>query len=414
VRVDVAVLGAGIVGTSVAAHLAMRGVKTALVDRRDPGRETSFGNAGLIEPSGVVPLAFPRDPVVLAKAALGRLPHVNLHLGALPALAPYLTRYWTESSEAGRRRSAEALYPLLSRAVEAHRELLTKAGAAKLLHPTGFYRIFRSARSFEQHLAFETKVEASYGFRYQVMSPEEVAARDPAIRPVYHKAVWWKDAVAVRSPGEAVTAIATLAARKGAALLVGDARSLRPEGTGFRLDTARGELEADTVVVALGPWSTDVTEQFGLKLPFAVKRGYHMHFAPGSEAKFDTPLVDMDGGYFLAPMPRGLRLTTGVEFARRDAPPSPVQIERTKPMANQLVRLGAPLDPEPWLGRRPCLPDSVPVIGRLKRADNVVVAFGHQHLGLTMGPITGRLVADIVTGAPPVVDPAPYRPERFG
>ena len=110
------------------------------------------------------------------------------------------------------------------------------------------------------------------------------------------------------------------------------------------------------MVVALGPWSTDVTEQFGLKLPFAVKRGYHMHFAPGSEAKFDTPLVDMDGGYFLAPMPRGIRLTTGVEFARRDAPPTPVQIERTRPMANQLVRARRPARPASpgWGGGRAC------------------------------------------------------------
>ncbi|CUU42943.1 Glycine oxidase [Blastochloris viridis] len=410
---DVAVLGAGIVGSSVAAHLAMRGVRTALIDRREPGRETSFGNAGLIEPSGVVPLGFPRDPAVLVKAVLGTLPQVNLHLSALPALAPFLWRYWRQSSQAGRRRSAAALFPLLSRAVAAHRELLDKAGAGHLLHPTGFYRLYRSPRTFEHHFAFESQVEASYGFSYQIMSPDEVAAREPAIRPVYHKAVWWKDSVAVRSPGEAVTAIAGLAARQGAALLRGDARTLSRSGGGFRVETAEGEVEADTVVVALGPWSTDLTEQFGLRLPFAVKRGYHMHFEPGGGAMLTTPLVDIDGGYFLAPMPRGLRLTTGVEFARRDAPPTPVQIARTRPMASELVPLGAALDPEPWLGRRPCLPDSLPVIGRLKRAENVVLAFGHQHLGLTMGPITGRLVADIITGAAPVVDPEPYRPERF-
>ncbi|WP_170263567.1 NAD(P)/FAD-dependent oxidoreductase [Blastochloris sulfoviridis] len=412
-RVDVVVLGAGIVGASAAAHLARRGVRTALVDRRAPGKETSFGNAGLIEPSGVVPMAFPRDLATLAKAALGLLPQSNYHLSALPALLPFLWRYRQQSTHANRLRSGVALFPLLSRAVEAHRELLTAAGAAHLLHPTGFYRLFRAPESFERYLSFELAVEAGYGSPYEILSPAEVAARDPAIRPVFHKAVWWKDAVAVRSPGEAVTAIAGLVPRHGGLLLTGDARSLRRDGTGFRVDTGAGPLEADTVVVALGPWSTDVTEQFKLKLPFAVKRGYHMHFEPGSDAKFDTPFVDMEGGYFLAPMPRGIRLTTGVEFALRDAPPTPVQIERTRPMANELVALGPPLDPEPWMGRRPCLPDSLPVIGRLTGAEGVVLAFGHQHLGLTLGPITGQLVADIVTGTAPVVDPAPYRPERF-
>ncbi|NJL09142.1 MAG: FAD-dependent oxidoreductase, partial [Methylacidiphilales bacterium] len=153
------------------------------------------------------------------------------HLSALPALLPFLWRYRQQSTHANRLRSGVALYPLLSRAVAAHRELLNAAGAAHLLHPTGFYRLFRSAESFESHLSFELAVEAGYGFNYEILSPAEVSARDPAIRPVFHKAVWWKDAVAVRSPGEAVTAIAGLVPRHGGLLLTGDARSLRRDGT---------------------------------------------------------------------------------------------------------------------------------------------------------------------------------------
>ena len=412
-QADVVVLGGGIVGSSTAAHLAKRGVKTVLVDRREPGRETSYGNAGLIQPSGVIPTGFPTDPTMVLKAALKLLPHSNYHWTALPSLFPFLWRYRVQSCRKNLLASGRALVPLLSRAAEAHRELLGLAGATDLMHPTGYYRIFRRQSSLDSYLKNDMPVETSYGIHIEVLTPQQVVERNPAIKPAFEGAVWCKDSIAVRTPGEAVTAIAGLVPGFGGTVTRGDALSLRQEGGKWRVETADGTVSADTVVVALGPWSTEITKRFGLKLPFGTKRGYHQHFKLDTKKTVETPFVDVDNGYFVAPMPAGVRLTSGIEFAKRDAPPTPVQIRRIRPLAGELLPLGEAVEPEPWMGSRPCLPDSLPALGRLKAQPSIIAAFGHQHLGLTLGPITGRVVADLITGAEPQIDLSPYRPERF-
>jgi D-amino-acid dehydrogenase len=149
-------------------------------------------------------------------------------------------------------------------------------------------------------------------------------------------------------------------------------------------------------------------------IPLGIKRGYHLHLAPRGNAVLNHPVLDSDLGYLLAPMNRGIRLTTGVEFARRDAPPTPIQIERALPRARALFPLGEAVDAKPWMGARPCLPDMVPVIGKAPRHAGLWFDFGHQHHGLTLGPATGRLLAEMMTGETPFADPTPYAAARFG
>jgi D-amino-acid dehydrogenase len=153
--------------------------------------------------------------------------------------------------------------------------------------------------------------------------------------------------------------------------------------------------------------------RFGLRLPLAVKRGYHRHFRAQGNAGLTRPVLDAEVGYLVTPMEQGIRITTGAEFAARDAPPSPVQFDRIMPRARQLFPLGERADGKTWLGSRPCLPDSRPVIGRAPGQAGLWLALGHAHWGLTLGPATGRMIAEMMTGVPPFCDPAPYRAERF-
>ena len=158
----------------------------------------------------------------------------------------------------------------------------------------------------------------------------------------------------------------------------------------------------------------ELTQALGYDLPLAVKRGYHMHYRAAGEARLNTPMLDTERGYFLAPMRRGIRLTTGAEFALREAIRTPVQLGRAEPIARDLFPLAERLDAEPWMGARPCTPDMLPVIGPAPRHANLFFAFGHAHHGLTLAAVTGRLVAELMTGEAPFVDPAPYAPVRFG
>ena len=171
---------------------------------------------------------------------------------------------------------------------------------------------------------------------------------------------------------------------------------------------------AREAVVALGPWSDLVFAPLGYSIPLSVKRGYHLHLKPRGNAVLNHPVLDADQGFLLAPMDRGIRVTTGVEFVRRDAPPTPVQVERALPKAHALFPLGEPVDARPWMGARPCLPDMLPVIGKAPRHQGLWFDFGHQHHGLTLGPVTGRLLAEMMTGQTPFADPGPFAVERFG
>jgi D-amino-acid dehydrogenase len=201
--------------------------------------------------------------------------------------------------------------------------------------------------------------------------------------------------------------------RLGGARAIGEASTLEQAPAGWRVAAEKGPVEAREVVVALGAWSDTVIRPLGYRLPLGVKRGYHMHYQPAGNAVLNHTILDAETGYALAPMARGVRLTTGAEFADKDAPKTPVQLERAEPVAKKLFPLGRRLDPEPWMGVRPCTPDMLPVIGRAPRHNGLWLAFGHAHHGLTLGPVTGRLLGEMMTGEKPFIDPAPYRADRF-
>ena len=172
-------------------------------------------------------------------------------------------------------------------------------------------------------------------------------------------------------------------------------------------------MDGTHAVVALGPWAQDVLDPLGIRLPLEVKRGYHRHFKSKGNKGLNRPVLDAEVGYAMVPMEQGLRLTTGAEFAARDAPPTPVQFDRLMPQARALFPIGEPVEGEPWMGRRPCFPDSMPVIGPAPGQSNLWLDYGHAHWGLTLGPVSGRLLAEMMTGETPFTDPAPYRAERF-
>lgn len=412
-RTDVIVLGAGIIGTSVALHLAKRGLAVALVDRRGPGEETSYGNAGLIEGETVFPHPFPSDFAALLRIAAGRAPEANYHLAYLPRVAPWLLAYRAWSSPQRLVETAKLMRPLYARALAEHEALMAESGAEQYLRHTGWLKLYRTEPAFAA-TALERKVAEQYGIVHHVLDLDGARALEPALAPVFRNAVFWERVASVSDPLAVTRAYARRFVELGGRLVKGDAMTLRRAAQACQVDTEEGSIEAGHAVMALGPWTNDLLGAFQLRLPLAVKRGYHCQYHARGNASLARPVLDSEGGYVLAPMDQGIRLTTGVEFADRDAAPTPVQIDRVLPVAKRLFPLGAAVEASPWMGSRPSLPDSRPVIGQAPGHPWLWIAAGHAHWGLTLGPVTGRLVAEMMTGATPFCDPVPYRAERFG
>lgn len=411
---DVLVLGGGIVGVSIAVHLQMRGRQTILLDRRAPGEGTSFGNAGLIQREAVFPHLFPREMGALLGYALNLRTEAHYHARTLPHLLGPFARYWYYS-EPGRYQEVSRQYArLIAHCVEDHLALAEAAGAGDLLHPGGWTMAHASAQTLDDAARQAEVARREFGVDYTLLDAAGLAAAEPHLRAGLAGGLRWTQPVGVLDPHALTMAYVALFERLGGRLRFGDALSLARVGAGWQVGGIEASFRAPEAVIALGAWSPDITRPLGYDPPMFVKRGYHMHYKPEGNAFLNHAVFDVAHGYMLAPMRRGIRLTTGAEFADRDAPPTPVQLERVEPLAHELLpALGTRADPEPWLGSRPCTPDMLPIIGPAPGQRGLWFGFGHGHQGLTLGPTTGRLLAAMMTGDAPFTDPAAYRPDRF-
>ena len=412
-RFDVVVLGAGIVGICVALHLQKRARSVALVDRRGAAEETSFGNAGLIQREGVYPYGFPHDFGALLRYGLNRTIDAHYHPSALPHLVPFLWQYWRHSRPARHAEVARRYAKLIEHCVAEHEALAAEAGAGGFIRRVGWMRLFRTARERDRRFAEAERWRREFGINHRALDARALQEMEPHLAPVLVGALHWTDPISVDDPHGLALAYLRRFESLGGVFLQGNAASLEQDASRWRMRTASGPLEAASAVVALGPWADVLTRALGYHFPLAVKRGYHMHYRAAGEARLNHPVLDTERGYFLGALRRGIRLTTGAEFALRDAKRTPVQLARAEPIARELFPLAERLDAEPWMGSRPCTPDMLPVIGRAPRHPGLWFAFGHAHHGLTLGPVTGRLIAEMMTEEKPFLDPAPYAAERF-
>ena len=411
-RSDVIVLGAGIVGVSAALHLQARGRAVTLIDKGLPGAETSHGNAGLIERSSVIPYAFPRDLTTILAYASNRSVAVRYQPEFLARILPWLARYWWNSASERLNRAAREMLPLIERCIGEHEHFAGPAEVEPLMRREGWIEYYRSVRSFER--AAESAAELGpFQLSYDVLDSQALSRREPALQGDIAGALHWRDPATVSDPGAVTRAYAKLFTARGGALVTGDANGLEQDGEAWTIATPRARHRAGAAVVALGPWSDDLCRRFGYRFPLAYKRGYHMHYEAQGNAVLNHPICDAEAGFVLSPMMRGIRLTTGIELAARDAPSDTRQMKQAEQIARRIFPLGKAVDPAPWRGARPCLPDMKPIIGKAPRHDGLWFTFGHAHHGFTLGPVTGRLLGEMMTGEEPFTDPRPYAAERF-
>jgi D-amino-acid dehydrogenase len=414
-KADVLVLGAGMVGVGAALHLQQRGRDVILVDKHArAGEETSYGNGGLIESASVFPYTFPRDLKEILRYAMNRAPQVRYRFSDLPAFLPWLARYYMASAPERAHRSAMAVLPLIRASLIEHEALIAEAGVPELLRRSGWIKMYRRDATLANALR-DFERARQYGVQGDILDGKALLEREPHLGGEFAGAIHFTEPGFVLDPGGLAKAYAALFQREGGRFVVGDANTLHQEAGGrWRVATSNGAVNGREAVVALGPWADLVFRRLGYSIPLNVKRGYHLHLKPRGNAVLNRPVLDSDLGYVLAPMNRGIRLATGVEFARRDAPPTPIQLQNALPRARALFPLGEAVDAKPWMGARPCLPDMLPAIGKAPRHAGLWFDFGHHHHGLTLGPVTGRLLAEMMTGETPFADPKPFAVERFG
>ena len=407
---DVVVLGAGIVGVSAAIAARQRGLSVVLVDRREPGNETSYGNAGILSSGSIMPLNKPSLWNALPTYITNR--HAALRWDPVWAIrnVDWVVRFLANTAPSRLKPRATALHGLIGASLKLHREWIVKADAAQRIRETGWLKAWRSdaVAAAREEQAFL----ADYGIESRLLDRQAISALEPNILPVYKVGLLHTQTASVDSPGAVVTAYARMFAGAGGEIRRSDIKAIVPDGEGWRVVLADGAMAARHVVVALGPWSPDLLRPLGYRVPMAFERGYHREFKPNPARSLQRPIHDAEGSFLMTPMEQGIRVTSGVELTARDAPSSFAQLDAVVPAARSVVEFGEAVG-EPWRGARPTLPDSLPMIGPAPRHSGLWFAFGNQHIGFTTGPATGAAIAAMITATQPPFDAAPFSPGRY-
>ncbi len=410
---DIVVIGAGIVGLAAAFHLQDAGLRVALVDPGDERGRASFGNAGVLSRNSIFPVASPGIRSRLAGYALGRDIGVRVRLASLPHLLPWTRRFLAAADAAHWRASAAVLDPLVARAFDSHVALAERLGARHMIRRNGWLRLYRTRAAFEGS-ALERAILAEHGVRAEPVDADAIRELEPHLAPRFTDGIFFADSGSVESPGALVALYARAVAERGGRFVTGTVDRLVANEGGFTVSGAGETLKARFVVLAAGARSDRLARQLGYRIPLAAERGYHRHYRPAGNTVLGRPVHDAAGGYVMSPMEGAIRVLTGVELARPDDPPDYRQIETVSADAGRTIALSEPVEAAPWMGSRPSTPDGRPVIGRAARHPGLVFAFGHGHVGFANGPLTGRIVADIVTDRAPPIEISGFSPSRFG
>ncbi|MGV8989291.1 MAG: NAD(P)/FAD-dependent oxidoreductase [Cypionkella sp.] len=414
-RLSVAIVGAGIVGCATALALALDGHRVTLFDPDAPGAGTSSGNAGGIVTGAVTPTATPDVLRALPSYILDRSSPAVLRLHHSLRALPWFARFVRAGMPAEVDRIAAALHPIVSKALVAHRALAAHCGAEALISQEGWLKVYRSQDEFNA-TALDRRLMDRFGVHYTILDRKAVTDLEPNLDPALCQIGFYQpESGFVRHPQGLASAYFNGAARLGAVHLRQQVKVVarRSEG-GVTVHASDGAQDFDRLVVAAGAWSATLVRQLGDRVSLDTERGYHIAFGAETSQLMRGPVVFPALSLVLSPMHDGIRLVSGDELAGLKAPPNFSRIRALIPAARRALPALRNVAPATeWMGFRPSTPDSLPVIGPSPRGADVIYAFGHGHLGLTLSAITAQMVAASVGGIPSRAEDQPYLVSRF-
>ncbi len=408
----VIVIGAGVVGMSVARCLQREGRAVTVIDPVPPGESCSLGNAGIIAACAVSPVGMPGTLRKLPRWLLDPVGPLRVRWGYLPKLAPWLMRFAAASSARRVAAIADALRALNAPTIDAWRALLGPADFDDLIRVNGIAYVYRDDAALDAD-SYGWKLRRERGVAFRRLDAAELHEVEPALGPGWTAAMLLDGGAHTLDPLRLTRRLAEQFAADGGRLVATRVTELVvAPGGAVGVRTERGDEPPGRVVVAAGAWSRPLARALGARVPLDTERGYHVSIAdPGVSLRL--PIAVPDRAFIATPMEFGLRIAGTVELGGLEAPPD----ERR---AHALLGHGRDLFPglrdgkvSTWMGFRSSMPDSLPVIGRARDGVDAWLAFGHGHLGLTEGAVTGRLITDMIVGRPPSIDPTPYRADRF-
>ena len=411
----VVVIGAGVIGACTATYLQQQGARVTLIDRQTPGDDgaASFGNAGSLSPASVVPTPAPGMLRKVPGWLLREDGPLTIRWSYLPKLLPWLVGFIRAGGDAGhQRRATAALAALHAPTCELHAQLAGAAGVPELVAAVEYLHVYGSEESYAGSER-EWTMRREHGADFEVLGRDALRDVEPDLAPHYVRGVRIKGQGRALDPGRLVRSYVDRVVASGGELLQAEVTDI--DASGGRVSAVRtgdGRIEGDAFVLSAGAFSRKLTDRLGLGLPLDTERGYHVT-CPDPGVTVSHTVMEADHKFVANPMAMGVRFAGMVEMAGVDAPANPRRAQVIRRLAKRMypkLRLEGATQ---WMGRRPSMPDGLPVIGPSPRHENLWFAFGHGHTGMVAGPMTGRIVAGMITGPMPNIDVTPFRADRF-
>jgi len=405
------VIGAGMCGISTAIWLQRFGHKVVLLDKGAPGMGASYGNAGLLAQWAVAPVTSPTLWREAPKLLLDPASPLFMKWAYFPKLLPWLSQYLSHANDAATRRTVSNLIPILGDAVDQHKSLVRGTDLERWVCDSKFSYAYTSKAHFEAD-AYAWRMKKLAGFAPKVITGVDVQECEPILGPKIQCLAVLEGQGHITNPGEYITELTSYFTKNGGKFVQAEVRDFqKTDGRISRIETDQGTFECSKAVITAGIWSKGLMKKLNLRVPLETERGYHVIFENPSEVP-RNPMMVTAGKFGVNPMDMGLRCAGTVELGDHHAGPSKAPIALLMRRAKEAFPNLAYSGTQEWMGFRPSTPDSVPLIGELGHS-GIYTGFGHQHVGLTAGPKTGRLIAQMINGQSPNIDMSPYAPERY-
>ena len=415
---NIYVIGAGVVGIACAIALQRDGHKVVLIDKTGPAAGASFGNAGAVVNGSCIPTATPGIVVGGLKMLLNNGP-LSIKLARFPSMLPWLVRFMLQSSARNYHYNAKKLVSLTSRATASWQALLDpqkfdSLDCQNLFKNVGWLRLFETTAAFEANLSAR-KLIAECGTDFSILNYDEIYQLEPNLNKIFRHGFFQSDCHFITNPEKMLQLLTAHFIETGGSLEIADVREI---GISQSVDnnncpvirTTTGDIYPAKIVLCAGAWSAKIARGLNYKVPLMAERGYHLMLPPTTS--ISRPIVNANQSIVLSPMQTGLRLTSQVELAHVDDAPDYGKIRALLPQVKRMLPDAVLEEQSVWMGARPSLPDSLPIISQSSHPD-IFYAFGHQHLGMTLGPLTGELIADLVAKRPTAIDVSPFKADRF-
>jgi D-amino-acid dehydrogenase len=406
------VIGAGVIGAASALSLQADGHDVILLDREAPCAGASFGNAGAIVNGSCVPTAMPGILYDVMRMAVQPLSPLSIRPAYFHKILPWLLRFIWQSRSVAASNNATHLRTLTEHAVESWRQLVDATDIAAFVEEAGWLKVYEKEASFAA-TSKDRKLMDEKGTNYEILGRSEISDLEPNLAPIFNFGFYQKDCLRIVNPHKLVNGMVGLMVSRGGQFKQFDVDRIQHEDNEVSLSGSKGTITADKVIVAAGAWSRSLAQQLGDNVPLDTERGYHLMLPESTRDLLSSPVVNGESSFVLSPMDTGIRLISQIEFGGLEAAPDYSRVRSLLPLAKRMLPTLDTDEQSAWMGFRPSLPDSLPVLGFSTNCKNVLYAFGHQHLGMTMGAVTGKLVADLIAGRDPITELTPFRPNRF-